>query len=112
MIDQIGGRKLAALILMVLIGVGTTLWKGDVPANFLTLMEFAFGAFVAGNAVEHGANAYTNVNGSQEAPAAPSDTAAQDALHTLLESQQALQTGVSVIQQTLAAIVKAYKIQA
>lgn len=104
MIDQIGGRKVLALTVLMLLGVGTVIWKGDVPANFLTLLEFAFGAFVAGNAVEHGAQAYSSVN-SSDSPDPTPDTVTP-AVHQLLDSAQTTQQGVATLQTTLTTILQ------
>jgi len=49
MIDQIGGRKAAIALLIVALGVGAVLIKGDIPANFMHLLEVIFGTFVIGN---------------------------------------------------------------
>lgn len=62
MIDAIGGRKVLVILATFLIGVGLVVAKGDLPPNFLTLLEFLVGFFMAGNVFEHAATAYTTVN--------------------------------------------------
>lgn len=105
MIDQMGGRKLAALVVMMLMGVGAVILKGDVPVNFLSLLEWVFGGFIIGNGIEHAAGA---VGAAKAEPVPQND----EALHALLDATKATQDGVATVQNTLAAIVKAYNIKA
>lgn len=49
MIDSLGGRKAVIAVLIVALGVGAVLIKGDIPANFQHLLEVVFGTFVIGN---------------------------------------------------------------
>jgi hypothetical protein len=58
MIDMIGGRKVLAALVVLIVGIGVVLMKGDIPPNLLSLMQVVFAAFVAGNGVEHVAGAY------------------------------------------------------
>jgi hypothetical protein len=58
MIDHMGGRKLVAALVILLVGVGVVALKGDIPANMLALLQTLFGALVLGNAVEHAAAAH------------------------------------------------------
>jgi hypothetical protein len=53
MIEKIGGRKVFAALLVIAVGVGAVLLKGDVPANLLQLLQVVFGALVVGNVGEH-----------------------------------------------------------
>jgi hypothetical protein len=85
MFDQFGGRKAVVALVALFVGVGVTIYVGDVPPNLLSLIEVLFGAFVVGNGVEHVANTFGAVSAqaSMEAPQ-PSPTA-MDA--TLIESR-------------------------
>jgi hypothetical protein len=58
MIDAIGGRKVAAALLIILIAGVTVALLGDIPTNFKGVLEWVFAAFVAGNVGEHAAAAY------------------------------------------------------
>lgn len=49
-------RKLVSGLMLLCVGVGMTLFKGDIPPNLLSLMQALYAAFVLGNATEH----YTN----------------------------------------------------
>lgn len=62
MIEAIGGRKVLIVAGAVLLGIGLVVVKGDVPQNFLTLLQYAVGLFMAGNAVEHTARAYAGAS--------------------------------------------------
>lgn len=65
MISALGGRKVVVAIVVTLIGVGAVFLKGDVPPNFLSLLQTVFGAFVAGNMFAH----YTEAKKVVGAPA-------------------------------------------
>lgn len=54
-LETFGGRKLVGALLVVAVAVVITLVKGDVPRELGQLLEVVFGAFVIGNAAEHGA---------------------------------------------------------
>lgn len=54
-LETFGGRKLIGALLVVAVAVVITLVKGDVPRELGQLLEVVFGAFVIGNAAEHGA---------------------------------------------------------
>jgi hypothetical protein len=103
MIEQIGGRKMVAVLVCVVIGVAAVFIKGDVPANFLSLVEFLFGAFVVGNGVEHAAGAYSAANSDGPMPD-NSDVLAR--LNGLEEHLGATQQGVATVQQTLSFIIQ------
>ena len=109
MIDAMGGRKLLALLVAVAIGVGLVFLKGDVPSGFLELLKYGLGFFVAGNAVEHAvasrqAAAEVEESASEEAPAPVIDYSAQ--LDAIRGDLARTQEGVSLVQQTLEAIIK------
>lgn len=53
MIEKLGGRKTVTLIIVLLVSIATIAMKGDIPANFLMLLQTVFGAYVLGNGVEH-----------------------------------------------------------
>lgn len=54
------GRKIIAAAITLIVGIGATYFKGDVPPGLLTLLQTLFGAFVLGNSVEHVSNAVLN----------------------------------------------------
>lgn len=98
MIDAIGGRKVLVILVTFLIGVGLVVVKGDLPPNFLTLLEFLVGFFMAGNVFEHAATAYTTVN------AAPQTDLT--AIHAKLDSQS---DAIATTQQGVGALVSYVK---
>jgi len=51
MFEQIGGRKLVASLLVMIVGVVVTALKGDIPSGLLQLLEVTLGTFVGGNVV-------------------------------------------------------------
>lgn len=53
LIDKLGGRKMLATTLALAAGGITVAAIGDVPANYLALLQTALGAFVGGNIAEH-----------------------------------------------------------
>ena len=116
MINLLGGRKAAALLIMALLGIGTVVWKGDVPANFLSLMEFLFAAYVAGNVgsklvggapTQESALDTTVEQVDTTVPSAPANLtpvlAAQEEIKTAVAASQ---QGISAIQETLAWIIQ------
>lgn len=52
-INKIGGRKMLAVGLALLAGGAAVYFRGDVPVNFLALLQTILGAFVGGNIAEH-----------------------------------------------------------
>lgn len=62
---NIGGRKVVATLLVLGIGTAIALYRGDVPGNLMQLLEVVFGAFVAGNGIEHMARAHRDVGCSR-----------------------------------------------
>jgi hypothetical protein len=99
MIEQIGGRKLAAAILVIAIGVGVTAWKGDVPENLKTLLEIIYGLLVGGNVI----NTVSAIRAESNLPAPQIDTTQ---LNQLTEQQGKIAEGVSLVQQLLQIIIK------
>ncbi len=112
--DSLTERKVVVVGAAVLIGVGLVFAKGDVPANFLTLLQWAVGFFTVGISVEHAANAYTDVNAAAPVTATVDPTAQITDLATkvdhLAQTDQALGQGIGVVQQTLTAIMNHYNI--
>lgn len=51
MINLLGGRKSVGFIIALVVGIGISLIRGDVPANLALMIETLFAAFVAGNAI-------------------------------------------------------------
>jgi hypothetical protein len=49
LIKNLGGRKLIITTASVMLGAVLVYLKGDIPPNFLTLLQVAIGAFVGGN---------------------------------------------------------------
>lgn len=49
-------RKIISGAVLLAVGLAVTCVKGDVPPNFLALLQWIYVSFVAGNAMEH----YTN----------------------------------------------------
>lgn len=49
--EKVGGRKLIATVLVLAAGGVLVATNGDVPDNYLVLLQTALGAFVGGNAV-------------------------------------------------------------
>lgn len=58
---MVGLRKIITAFILLLVGLGIVIYKGDIPPNFLTLLQTIFGAFVVGNAFEH----YTIMRGEK-----------------------------------------------
>lgn len=108
-IDAIGGRKILATIVVLAVGIGATIFKGDVPPNLLTLLQFAAGFFVAGNAVEHVASAMKAPEAAGVAETPPS-AAYSDAISATLERLETevkvTQDGVALTNQALTAIMQ------
>lgn len=110
-IDTVGGRKVVATVVVLIVGVGAVALKGDVPPNLLTLLQFAAGFFVAGNAVEHIAGA---IKSPEAAPAdgveGPAPGAYFDALAANVERVETevrkTQEGVALTNQALSAIMQ------
>ena len=99
MIDNIGGRKILAAIVVMALAVGAVLLKGDVPPNFLQLLQVVFGAFVLGNGIEHVAGA---VGARGEVDLSPVNSQ----LEQLKAEVLATQSGVATTQQSLSALIQ------
>ena len=100
MIDSIGGRKVLAATIVMALAVGAVLLKGDVPPNFLQLLQVVFGAFVLGNGIEH-------VAGAVGARAPEVDLSGVEAqLEQLKAESAATQNGVATVQQSLGALIQ------
>lgn len=108
-IESIGGRKAAAAIGVVGVGVAAVLIKGDIPSGFLSLLQTVFAAFVAGNAIEHAAVAYRDVNGNgvpDEQEEAQPILEAAPPVDEVKESLVRLEDGVAKVQEALAFIMQ------
>lgn len=55
--NQYTTRKIVSGLVLLVVGLVVTYWKGDVPVNLMSLMQWLYAAFVVGNAAEH----YTNM---------------------------------------------------
>ncbi len=56
-----GARKVISGLVLLIVGVGIVILKGDIPPNLLSLMQLLYAAFVVGNIGEHVTTAYTNI---------------------------------------------------
>jgi hypothetical protein len=56
-----GLRKVISGSVILLIAVGITYLKGDVPKGLGDVLIYMFGFFVVGNALEHGSQAFTDI---------------------------------------------------
>lgn len=52
-IDSLGGRKLVAAGVIIVIAAVVMSIKGDLPVHFKEVLEWVFTAFVTGNAIEY-----------------------------------------------------------
>jgi hypothetical protein len=111
MIETVGGRKTIALLIILLTAIGTVLLKGDIPERFLSILEFLFTGYVAGNVGEHVANAIKTKTASkeesEEAPSSNQDdlTAIAQGLSDLSVTNESLVQATALIQQTLSVII-------
>lgn len=48
-----GSRKLITGLVLLLVGLGITLARGDIPPGLLSLLQALYASFVVGNGVEH-----------------------------------------------------------
>jgi hypothetical protein len=74
MLELIGGRKVLVSFVVLVVGVGVTAFKGDLPPNFLLLLQVVVGAYVAGNSI----NAVAGAVGSRSVPAPVTYVAEED----------------------------------
>lgn len=51
--DVFTTRKIISGLILLLVGLGVTYIKGDIPINLLSLMQSLYYAFVVGNATQH-----------------------------------------------------------
>lgn len=109
-----GHRKLIALGALLAIGTVMVAVFKDIPTNFLSLLQFGFGTFVAGNAWERGTDAYCVTQGPPSAevesdtplPPAPVDLSPlHERLDTLAEHDAANSEAVATVQKTLSFII-------
>lgn len=101
MLESTGGRKLVGGLVVTAVAVIVTLLKGDVPANLQQLLEVVFGAFVLGNAAEHGAmvmKGKAELSIAQLQSQQPAAAPPQDLTH--------IENGLSLVQQLLELIIK------
>lgn len=59
-------RKILSGLVLLAVGLGVTIAKGDVPANLLSLMQWLYSAFVIGNIGEHVTTAYKATNSTDK----------------------------------------------
>lgn len=106
MIDTVGGRKVAVAAVALVVGIGATLLRGDIPPNLLELIQVLFGAFIVGNGVEHVAGAIAEGKANAQPAEAPQVdlTPVQTALTELREQNQATLNTMGVIQEGLSTI--------
>jgi hypothetical protein len=99
-LDQkaIGQRKIFISLVLLVAGIATVALKGDVPANFLTLMQTLVGAFVAGNGIEHLSKALTKPGATELAATGP-DTQTKEAIAELAKGIQAANQGTAFLVQ-------------
>lgn len=60
MSDIYTSRKVLSGLLILAVGIVTVLIKGDIPPNFLSLLQWTYGSFVLGNGVQYVANAMSS----------------------------------------------------
>lgn len=106
-----GHRKLIALGALLIIGAIMVAIFKDVPANFLSLLQFGFGTFVAGNAWERGTDAYCATQGpgigiaSTPSPPEVDLTNVHSKLDTLAADVATSHEAVATVQKTLSFII-------
>ena len=111
MIDQIGGRKLIAGVVVLALGVGAVLLLGDIPPNLLQLLSIVFGAFVVGNVGEHISGAFSSKAAVVEQQVtAITDPAVTAQLEELKSMAATNAEAVTVVQQALSMIISKYGI--
>lgn len=106
----VGYRKLGMAALIILIGIGAVYLRGDVPPNFVTLLEVIFGSFAAANGISKVANAMASRDTEGEeallnAPAPPpvDNTALlaqiEQAFNQINGNLQAISNAIAISQQ-------------
>jgi hypothetical protein len=116
MVDKIGGRKVLVVLVTLALGLAITLWKGDIPSGLLSLIQVLFGAFIAGNGVEHIAGVMAASRSSALPEAADGEVSNEEVLARVASVEarieavhtdvQASQTAVNKVQETLIAIIQ------
>jgi hypothetical protein len=51
--NKFGGRKVVVTVICLIVGGALVLIKGDVPNNYLVLLQTILSAFILGNTAEH-----------------------------------------------------------
>jgi hypothetical protein len=115
MLDNTGGRKMIAAVMILVLTAVIVIIKGDITPNIVSMLEFLFGALVAGNAVEHVSGAVSARAASKSEVKAPEPEAPTDytadfqqlsaQLSGLESNDHALAQNISLIQQTLSVII-------
>ncbi len=106
-----GSRKIIITFVTMAAGIGAVALKGDVPTNFLTLLQTLAGAFVVGNGVEHAARAMKK-DASAGAPLVvdvPGVGTALGQLEDQASTLEAISNGVQTSNQALAFLVEYVK---
>lgn len=76
MFEMLGGRKMVASTLTLVVGLVIVLTKGDIPPNFLNLLVVTLGTFVGGNVASSAVGAlYTRAAVKVADPASEQDGA-------------------------------------
>lgn len=117
MLDSIGGRKALVSFVVLLVGVGVTLYTGDVPDGLLQLLSIIFGGFIVGNVGEHISGAVVSKAEALAGVSTEANTVATpdvvkvftDELQIIDSKLKAQADGVDAIQQALTMIIKKYK---
>ncbi len=65
--NKFGGRKVVVTVICLIVGGILALIKGDVPTNYLVLLQTIISAFILGNTAEHfaGKKAAPSVDNSE-----------------------------------------------
>ncbi len=106
-----GYRKLAVLLVILIVSVVIEIIKGDISGNIVTLLLGLYATYAAGNGIEHAANAYVEAKAPADpvptvlAPTADPYTPKLDAIAADLEilknNGNALKNAVSITNQAV-----------
>lgn len=115
MLDKIVGlRKLIISLIILGVAIVITYTKGDVPAGMVSVLNFIFGGFVVGNAIEHITESSTEkatiVAGATNASAPTEIPASAQQIQALDQKIQATSDGVANVQAALVMIIQKYGI--
>jgi hypothetical protein len=77
MFESLGGRKLVAALLTIIVGIVMAFRGGDVPPNLLHLLEVIFGGFSLANVVTTVGMSYKAVGAVEPVAATVAETPAQ-----------------------------------